>query len=115
MVADLGSQFLTINVTSTVTSLTAQQLIAEDFPYCVSIQPTVTPLTPMGDLATAVGSSNLTLIDPGIYIRGVITMFTNFTPSRFPHPEPTYRFALVNQSENVTGVVVLRVTVQVSR
>ncbi len=69
VVADLGNLTLTI---STVTSLTAQQLNAAGFPYCISIQPTVTPLTPMGPLATVVGSSNLTLIDPGMYIRGVI-------------------------------------------
>ncbi|XP_064393507.1 uncharacterized protein LOC135340988 isoform X1 [Halichondria panicea] len=95
VVADLGNPSLTTNVTSTVTSLTAQQLNAAGFPYCISIQPTVTPMTPVGDLATAVGSSNLTLIDPD-----------------FPTPILTYSFALVNQSENVTGVVVLRVTVQ---
>ena len=66
VVADLGNPSLTTNVTSNVTSLTSQQLNVAGFPYCISILPTVTPLTSMGPLATTVGSSNLTLIDPGI-------------------------------------------------
>ena len=50
VVTDQGNQSLTITVDSTVTSLTAQQLNAAGFPYCISIHPTVTPMTPMGPL-----------------------------------------------------------------
>ncbi len=65
VVTDQGNPSLTITVDSTRRSLTAQQLNAAGFPYCISILHTVTPLTPMGDLATAVGPS-IYLIDPGI-------------------------------------------------
>ncbi len=67
LVTDLGNPSLTSTVDSTVMSLTAQQLNAAGFPYCISIQPAVTPMTPMGPLTSAMGSSILyaNLIDPG--------------------------------------------------
>ena len=64
VVTDLGNSFLTTTADSTVMSLTAQQLNTAGFPYCISIHPTVTPLTPMGPLTTTVGF-NTPLIDPG--------------------------------------------------
>ncbi len=65
VVANQGDTSInTTVVDSTVMSLTAQQLNASGFPYCISIHPTVTPRTPMGPLATAVGSS-IFLMDPG--------------------------------------------------
>ncbi len=75
----LGNSSLTTIVNSTIRSLTSQQLNTAGFPYCISVQPTVTPMTPMGPLATAVGSSNLILIHPGIYINYTcieVSMFT---------------------------------------
>ncbi len=91
LVTDLRNQFLTITVDSTVTSLTAQQLSAAGFPYCVSIHPTVTPLTPVGSLATAVGSSITLLINPGklyIHVRQVCnTAYSEFSlNSRVSNP-----------------------------
>ncbi len=67
LVTDLGNQSLTTTVNSNTTELTAQHLNAAGFPYCISIHPTVTPLTPMGPLTLAMGTSNLyaDLIDPG--------------------------------------------------
>ena len=53
-----------ITVDSTTRSLTAQQLNAAGFPYCTTIHPTVTPITPMGPLMTVQGSST-TIRDPG--------------------------------------------------
>ncbi len=47
--------------------------------------------------------------------RGVNVHHCFTPPLEFPTPIVTYSFALVNQSENFPGVVVLRVTVQVSR
>ncbi len=66
-VTDQGNQSLTTVVNSTVTSLTAKELNAAGFPYCISIHLTVTPLTPMGALTSVMGSSNpyTDLIDPG--------------------------------------------------
>ncbi len=65
LVTDLGNPSLTTTVNSNTTELTAQQLNAAGFPYCISIQPTVTPLTPMGPLTPAMGSSIANLTDPG--------------------------------------------------
>ena len=64
VVANQGDTSINTTVDSTVMSLTTQQLNAAGFPYCISIQATVTPITPMRPLATAVGSS-ISLMDPG--------------------------------------------------
>ncbi len=105
LVTNQGNQSLTTTVDSTVTSLTAQQLNAAGFPYCISIHPTVTPLTPMGPLTPVMGSSNpyTNLIDPGRLYIGVIdlTIKSDILSllADFPTPVLTYSFqALVNQS-----------------
>ena len=65
MVSDQGNPSFNTTVDfNTILELTTQQLNAAGFPYCVTIQPTVTPMTLMGHLATVVGSS-ISLIDPG--------------------------------------------------
>ena len=66
VIADQLTRRSTI-VSSTTRSLTAQQLNAAGFPYCTTIHPTVTPITPMGPLMTVQGSNALytSLIDPG--------------------------------------------------
>ena len=58
---------LNTTVDSTTRSFTARQLNAAGFPYCIRIQPTVTPITPMGSLVTLQGSGDVhtNLIDPG--------------------------------------------------
>ena len=58
---------LNTTVNSATRSITAQQLNAAGFPYCIRIQPTVTPITPMGSLMAASGSGDVftNLIDPG--------------------------------------------------
>ncbi len=73
VVTDQVNQSLTTTVNSTTRSLTAQQLNAAGFPYCISINPTVTPRTVMGDLTSVIGSSNLNanLIDPGTRIESI--------------------------------------------
>ncbi len=116
VVTDQGNPFLTITVDSTVTSLTTQQLNASGFPYCITIHPTVTPMTPMGPLTSVMGSSNLyaNLIDPGRLYIGVIDSTIKIL-SDFPTPVLTFKFPPLNQSENETGSVVLRVYVQVSK
>ena len=58
---------LNTTVNSTTRSLTAQQLNAAGFPYCTTMNVTVTPITPMGHLMTGQGDTLVTLIDPGIY------------------------------------------------
>ena len=55
---------LNTTVNSTTRSLTAQQLNAAGFPYCIRIQPTVTPITAVGSLMAA-GNMFTDLIDPG--------------------------------------------------
>ena len=116
LVADQGNPSLTTNVTSNVTSLTSQQLNAAGFPYCISIHPTVTPLTPMGPLTPVMGISNLytNLIDPGRLYITVIDSTIKIL-SDFPTPMLTFKFPPLNQSENETGIVVLRIYVQVSK
>ncbi len=91
VVTDQGNQSLTTTVNSTVTSLTAQQLNAAGFPYCISIHPTVTPRTPMGPLTSAMSSSNLytNLIDPGRVYIGVIDSTTKILTD-FPTPMLTF-------------------------
>ena len=65
VIADqISGQSTTVN--STARSLTAQQLTAAGFPYCVSIRPTVTPLTSIGPIQAVNGLGELSLIDPGI-------------------------------------------------
>ena len=63
-----GGAALDVNITvnSTTRSLTAQQLIAAGFPNCISIHPTVTPITPMGPLTSASGNKSVMLIGPGM-------------------------------------------------
>ncbi|XP_064393493.1 mucin-2-like [Halichondria panicea] len=97
VVIDQGNQSLTSIVDSDTRSLTAQQLNAAGFPYCISIHPTVTPTTPMGPLTSVMGSSNL---------------YTNLIDPDFPTPMLTFSFPPLNHSENETGIVVLRVYVQ---
>ncbi len=109
VVTDQGNQSLTTVVDSTVTSLTAQQLNAAGFPYCISIHPTVTPLTLMGPLTSVDGSSNLyaNLIEPGMKFIDCMIIF-HILLADFSTPMLTYSFVLE------TGVVVLHVRVQVS-
>ena len=57
-----------ITVNSITRSLTTQHLKAAGFPYCTSISPTVTPITPIGPLMSVQGSNvlNTFLRDPGM-------------------------------------------------
>ncbi len=66
----VASGDINITVDSSVRSLTGQQLNEAGFPYCTTLHPTVTPLTPRGPLTTVMGSSNVytNLIDPGKYV-----------------------------------------------
>ncbi len=66
----VASGGMSITVDSGVRSLTGQQLNEAGFPYCTTLHPTVTPLTPRGPLTTVMGSSNVytNLIDPGKYV-----------------------------------------------
>ncbi len=116
VVIDQGNQSLTSIVDSDTRSLTAQQLNAAGFPYCISIHPTVTPRTPMGHLTSVMGISNLytNLIDPGRVYIGVIDSTIKILAD-FPTPMLTFSFPPLNHSENETGIVVLRVYVQVSK
>ena len=58
---------LNTTVDSTTRSLTAQQLNAAGFPYCITIHPTVIPITSMGPSMAVQGSGVLSTVvrDPG--------------------------------------------------
>ena len=75
VIADQTSQTLALTVNSTTRSLTAQQLNAAGFPYCTTIHPTVTPITPMGPLVTVEGSGNLVIKDPS---KSTLSLICNF-------------------------------------
>ena len=65
VIADhLSGESTTVN--STTRSLTAQQIIEAGFPYCVSIRPTVTPITPMGPLQVESVQDEISIVDSGI-------------------------------------------------
>ena len=67
VIADQVNQTFSLTVDATIRSLTAQQLNAAGFPYCTTIQPTLTPITPMGPSMTVRGSGVLSSVvrDPG--------------------------------------------------
>ncbi len=64
----VASDHLSITVDPTVRNLTAEALGSHNFPYCTDLNLTITPLTPMGPLASIAGSSLVTLISSSEYI-----------------------------------------------
>ncbi len=72
----VSSGGISTTVNSTVMLLTTRQLNAAGFLYCETLQPTVTPLTPMGRLESAGGNDSVVPRDPSAYLICVKNMLS---------------------------------------